>query len=357
MIKRTFGTWGVVCAAIALGAVLSTATGMAQGQGRQGGAAAGQGRQGGAAPAQPNMDNVQINALHVQGNIWMLTGGGFNSVVSIGDDGILVVDTMVAPLGQKLVAKIREIGGDRPIRTIINTHAHADHVGGNEAVSNVAESIVAGNFAGQAAGRKAQIWSHENTSNRILDMMPPLDSVAWPTDTFFNEGKDIFFNGEAIEMLHQPNAHTDGDIIVFFRRSDVIAAGDVYINTTFPIFMPQQGGSFQGIINALNNIIDLTVPKEKQEGGTYVVPGHGRLADEADVVEARDMDTIIRDRFADAIKRGLTLDQVKAERLVRDYEGRYGASEGFWTTNSFIEAVYTSMKQPAAAGPRTTQNR
>jgi glyoxylase-like metal-dependent hydrolase (beta-lactamase superfamily II) len=147
-------------------------------------------------------------------------------------------------------------------------------------------------------------------------------------------------------------------MIVFFRRSDVIAAGDVYVNATFPIFMQQQGGSFQGVINALNNIIDLTVPKEKQEGGTYVIPGHGRLADEADVVEARDMDTIIRDRFADAIKRGLTLDQVKAERLVRDYEGRFGASEGFWTTNGFVEAVYNSLKaQQQPAGSRTSQNR
>jgi len=182
-------------------------------------------------------------------------------------------------------------------------------------------------------------------------MQPPLDSVGWPTDTFFNEEKDIFFNGEAIEMFHQPNAHTDGDIIVFFRRSDVIAAGDVYINTVFPIFMKDQGGSYQGILNALNNIIDLTVPKEKQEGGTYVIPGHGRLADEADVVEYRDMNTIIRDRFADAIKKGQTLEQVKAANLVRDYEGRYGAKEGFWTTTGFVEAVYNSLKPAAPATP------
>jgi len=141
MIRRTFGAWGIVGAAIALGAVLSTATGLAQA--RQGGAAP---------PAQPNMDNVQINALHVQGNIWMLTGGGFNSAISVGDDGILVVDTMLAPLGDKLLAKIKEIGGNKPIRTIINTHAHADHVGGNVTISNASESIVAGNFAGQAGG-------------------------------------------------------------------------------------------------------------------------------------------------------------------------------------------------------------
>jgi glyoxylase-like metal-dependent hydrolase (beta-lactamase superfamily II) len=343
--KSRFGTWGVVGAAIVLGAALSAVTGMAQG------------RQGGAAPAAPNMDNVQINALHVQGNVWMLTGGGFNSTVSIGPDGVLVVDTMIAPLGQKLLAKINELSGGKPIRTIINTHYHADHTGGNVAISNSGESIVSGNFAGQAAGRKAQIWASENANNRILDMMPPMDSVGTPTDTFFNESKDIFFNGEAIEMFFQPKAHTDGDIIVFFRRSDVIAAGDTYINTTFPVIMPQDGGSLKGILDALNNIIDLAVPAEKEEGGTYVVPGHGHLADEADVVDYRDMATIVYDRFVDAHKRGLTLDQVKAERLLRDYEGRFGATEGFWTTNSFIEAAYNSTKPAAPAAPARPQTR
>jgi glyoxylase-like metal-dependent hydrolase (beta-lactamase superfamily II) len=343
MMKRTFGTWGIVASAIALGAVLSTVTGLAQG------------RQGGAAPAPAaaagasNVDNIQINALHVQGNVWMLTGGGFNSAVSIGDDGILVVDTMIAPLGEKLLAKIKEIGGNKPIRMIINTHAHADHVGGNPVINAAGDSIVAGNFAGQANDRKAQIFAHENTQDRMLQLMPPLPATSLPTDTFFGDEKTIYFNGEAIVMRHQPAAHTDGDITVFFRKSDVIAAGDVYVNTTFPIFMPAQGGSFQGIINALNDIIDTAVPKEKEEGGTYIIPGHGRLVDEWDVVDARDMDTIIRDRFQDAIKKGQTLEQVKAANLVMDYEGRWGAKDGFWTTNSFIEAVYNSLKTPPPA--------
>jgi cyclase len=138
---------------------------------------------------------------------------------------------------------------------------------------------------------------------------------------------------------------------VYFRRSDVIAAGDVYINTTFPVIDVNQGGSLNGIIASLNRIIEITVPKDKQEGGTYVVPGHGRLADEADVVEYRDMVTIIRDRIQDAIKKGMTLEQVKAARLVRDYEGRYGATQGFWTTGAFLEAAYRSLSpssKPAA---------
>jgi glyoxylase-like metal-dependent hydrolase (beta-lactamase superfamily II) len=114
-----------------------------------------------------------------------------------------------------------------------------------------------------------------------------------------------------------------------------------------------QGGSFQGVIDSLNRIIDLTVPKEKQEGGTYVIPGHGRLADEADVVEYRDMNTIIRDRFLDAIKKGMSLQQVKAARLLRDYEGRYGATSGFWTTDNFVEAVYRSLSEQQKKGGQT----
>jgi glyoxylase-like metal-dependent hydrolase (beta-lactamase superfamily II) len=168
-------------------------------------------------------------------------------------------------------------------------------------------------------------------------------SAAWPTDTFFTARNDVYFNGEAVQMLHQPNAHTDGDTIVYFRKSDVIVAGDVYVNTTFPIMNVQQGGSYAGIVAAVNRIIELTVPKDKQEGGTFVIPGHGRIGDEADVVEYRDMVTIVRDRFQDAIKKGMTLEQVKAAKLLRDYEARYGAAQGFWTTDAFIEASYRSL--------------
>jgi len=301
--------------------------------------------------AAPDFSNIEIHSLHVQGSVWMIVGGPFNAAVSIGNDGVLVVDTMVEPLADKFLAEIRKLAGDKPIRYVINTHFHADHTGGNAKVIPAGQSIIAGNFAAQvgaAAANQANVIAHENTQIRMMsDLKPAPPFIAMPTDTFFTEAKDLYFNGEAVQILHQPSAHTDGDVIVFFRKSDVIVAGDVYINTTFPIVQLDQGGSFQGIIDALNRIVDLTVPAEKQEGGTYVIPGHGHLADEADVVEYRDMNTILRDRFLDAIKKGRTLEQIKASRPVLDYEGRYGATSGFWTTDNFIEAVYRSLSQPA----------
>jgi cyclase len=188
-----------------------------------------------------------------------------------------------------------------------------------------------------------------NRMSAPVGSQAPRPFKAWPTDTFFVDDKDIYFNGEGIELVHVPAAHTDGDVMVWFRKSDVVVAGDLFITTTFPVIDLPLGGRFQGIIAGLNRVIDITIPRDKQEGGTYVIPGHGRLADEADVVDYRDMVTIIRDRFQDAIKKGRTLDQVKAAGLLRDYDGRYGATSGFWTTDAFIDAAYKSLSQPATS--------
>jgi glyoxylase-like metal-dependent hydrolase (beta-lactamase superfamily II) len=297
------------------------------------------------------VDN-DVHSLFVQGNVWMLVGGGVNAAVQIGDDGVLVVDTMTGAMADKLLAEVKKLAGDKPIRWIINTHAHADHVGGNAKIAEAGRSIVAGNFAGQAspgAGNRAAIIAHENVDAELQQAKPSLPVSAMPTETFFTNEFEIFFNGEAVQMFHVPNAHTDGDVMVFFRKSDVIAAGDIYRTTTFPVLDAK--GNLNALIGGLNQIIDLTIPRDKQEGGTYVIPGHGRLTDEADVVEYRDMMTIIRDRIDDAIHKGMTLEQVKAARLVRDYEGRYGAAQGPWTTNQFIEAAYNSLKQT----PRTSR--
>jgi cyclase len=302
----------------------------------------------------------EVKSLRVQGNVWMLTSGSVNAAIQIGDDGVLVVDTMTEALGDKLLAEIRRLAGDKPIRQIINTHVHPDHTGGNEKIASAGQSIIAGNFAGQVgqdAANMAAVLAHENVLNR---MSAPVGSQAsrpfkaWPTDTFFTEDKDIYFNGEGIQLVHIPAAHTDGDVMVWFRKSDVVVAGDLFITTTFPVIDTAQGGNFKGVIAGLNRIIDITIPRDKQEGGTYVIPGHGRLTDEADVVDYRDMVTVIRDRLQDSIKKGMTLEQVKAAKLVRDYEGRYGATTGFWTTDAFLEAAYKSVgAAPAKATPAT----
>ena len=299
-----------------------------------------------------NPVNAEVHALHVQGKVHMLTGTGGNVTVQVGDDGVLVVDTGVERTSPKLIAAIREIARGKPIRYIVNTHFHPDHTGGNAAIAAAGEQIVAGNFAAQVTMRtggesRAFILAHENTLNHFVSPPSgkPLPQEAWPTDTFFVDRKDLYFNGESIILLRQPNAHTDGDIIVHFRGSDIVATGDLYINTTYPFIDRTNGGNINGIIDALNNILDITVPADKQEGGTYVIPGHGRLADEADVVEYRDMLTIIRDRIQDMIRRGMTLEQVKAARPTRDYDGRYGAATGIVTTEGFVENVYAGLRE------------
>jgi len=296
------------------------------------------------APGPDAGETAGVKSMHVQGNVWMLVGDGVNAAAQIGDDGVLIVDTMTEAQADALIAEVRRIAPGKPIRWIINTHVHGDHTGGNAKVAEAGESIVGGNFAaqvGQAAANSAQIIAHENVMKRMVDPdgdARPATGLMLPTDTFFTGEHEIYFNGEAVQILHQPGAHTDGDVIVFFRKSDVVVAGDVFNTRTFPVI--DGPGSLDGIVASLNHILDLTIPRDKQEGGTYVIPGHGRLTDEADVVDYRDMMTIIRDRLDAARKKGMTLAQVKAAGLLRDYEGRFGASEGAWTTDRFLEAAY-----------------
>jgi cyclase len=295
----------------------------------------------GAVQAQPG---DEFGVWPVRDNLFMLVGGGGNTTVQIGDDGILIVDTKLEGVAESLLAAVRELS-DQPIRYIINTHAHGDHIGGNAVLGPAGATISGGNVAGaiRDAGRGAAIVSHENVLLSFTRQDPPPPFEAWPTSTFYVKQKDLYFNGEPIEIRHQPAAHTDGDSLVFFRRSDVISAGDVYNTTAYPIILEGDGGSINGVIDALNEIIRLTVPRDKQEGGTMVIPGHGRLTDEADVVEYRDMVTIIRDRIQAMIDSDLSLDQIQAARPTRDYDGRYGMNAR-WTPEQFVAAVYRTLR-------------
>jgi glyoxylase-like metal-dependent hydrolase (beta-lactamase superfamily II) len=280
--------------------------------------------------AQPNLDEVEIRVLPVQRNVYMLLGAGGNTAVQVGNDGVLVVDTQFAPLAPKILAAIRKLS-DKPIRIIINTHVHGDHTGGNEPLAKTSQLPV-------------RIMAHENVLKRMTaPNLPSVSEASLPLSEYFTPTRDFFFNGEAIVLHHVPAAHTDGDSLVFFRGSDVVITGDLFTPGGYPVIDLQNGGSVQGLIAGLNRILELTVPAKYQEGGTYVVPGHGRLCDEAEVVEYRDMVTIIRDRIQDLIKKGMTLERVKAARPTRDYDTEYGTTTGFWTTDMFVEAVYRSL--------------
>jgi glyoxylase-like metal-dependent hydrolase (beta-lactamase superfamily II) len=175
--------------------------------------------------------------------------------------------------------------------------------------------------------------------------MNHLPSTAWPTETFVGNEKEFYFNDEPVFMYHVPAAHTDGDSIVFFRRSDVIATGDIFRTDSYPVIDVDKGGNVQGVIDGLNFVLDLAVPAHHEEGGTFVVPGHGRICDEFDVLEYRDMVTIVRDRIQAMIAKKMTLAQIKAARPTLDYDSRYGATSGPWTTEMFVEAVYRSVRK------------
>ncbi|HEX4274290.1 MAG TPA: MBL fold metallo-hydrolase, partial [Bryobacteraceae bacterium] len=289
-----------------------------------------------------------IHALPVQGNVYMLVGAGGNITVQEGKDGVFLVDTMYAPLADKIVAAIRTISKG-PIRYIVDTHVHGDHTNGNEALRKAGSTISGGNVSADIkdSAEGAQIIAHQNILNRMSAAKGAPDSAPssmWPTDTYLTDEKDVFFNGEGIQVIHIPDAHTDGDSIVFFRRSDVISTGDIFTTTNYPIIDLARGGSIQGFIAGLQKIVDMIIPVYGQEGGTMVVPGHGRLCDLGDVLEYREMAIIIRDRIQDMVRKGMTLEQVKASKPTLDYDPLYGSTTGFWTTDKFVEAVYTSLK-------------
>jgi glyoxylase-like metal-dependent hydrolase (beta-lactamase superfamily II) len=214
---------------------------------------------------------------------------------------------------------------------VINTSMDADHVSGNEALIKLGGST--------DASERARVIAHENLLNRLVAAgQTRVADAASVNDTYFRSPKDFLFNGEAVMVYHMPAAHTDGDSIVLFRRSDVISSGDLFTPDRYPVIDLQNGGSVQGLIDGLNRILEMAVAGKYQEGGTFVIPGHGRLCDEADVVEFRDMVTIIRDRVQDGIKKGLTLEQVKAAKPSRDYDTQYSGSP-----DVFVEAIYKSL--------------
>jgi glyoxylase-like metal-dependent hydrolase (beta-lactamase superfamily II) len=295
-----------------------------------------------------------LEVVQVRDNFHVIVGDGSNIAVQTGPDGVVLVDTGSGARSAEVLAEIRKLTS-RPIRYIINTSADPDHVGGNDELSAAGESVIPTGGLNEigAAGGRAPILAEENVQFRMsapTGQESAFPIGGWPTVTYssaLEEGqKDLFINGEAIITLYQPGAHTDGDSMVFFRRSDVLVTGDIVDQTRFPTIDLERGGSIQGVIDSLNRIIGITVPPIPfiwQEGGTVVVPGHGLLGHEADVVDYRDMVTIVRDRIQALIERGMTLEQIRQADPVKGFRGRYGSDTGTWTTDQFIDAVYTSL--------------
>jgi glyoxylase-like metal-dependent hydrolase (beta-lactamase superfamily II) len=301
-----------------------------------------------ARPYRPSYENTgAIEVLPVQGSVYMLAGGGSNVTVQVGPNALFVVDTNEAAMSQKILAAIKSIS-PLPIRYIVNTAADPDHVGGNEQFAK---------SAGDAANvnafyeQGARVYAQENAYARMTNPKggaTPLPAALWPTDSFAASLKTLFVTGEPIELIHQPAAHTDGDLMVFFRKSDVVAAGDVFSTDRYPVIDARRGGTLGGVLEGLNRLIDIAIPEYNSMGGTRIIPGHGRISNEIDLVEYRDAMTIIADRITQLVLEGKTLEQVKAAGVSLDYDGVYGATSGSWTTDMFVDAVYREIKANTA---------
>ncbi len=299
----------------------------------------------------------QIHPWHAQGNIWIMAGepGMSNVAVSVGNEGALVVDTGVQSMADKLTAQIKQLaeerGGDqKAIREVIDTDGLLDHIGGNAAVREAGSTIVAGNFARDNPGLTpgATVMANQNVLMRLVQESASgyanaAPQALWPSDTQDFDIYNMHFNGEAVQLYHPHEATTDGNLFVVFRRSDVIATGDVVDFTGYPLIDTARGGTIDGELVALNHIIEMAVPEDKQQGGTLIIPGHGRLGDQSDVVHYKNVVTIIRNRVQFYKNQGKSLQQVLALKPSSDYDSRWGHDSGPWTTRQFIEAIYKTL--------------
>jgi glyoxylase-like metal-dependent hydrolase (beta-lactamase superfamily II) len=329
----------------------------------------------------------EVHVLPTQGNIYMVIADGTNLVVSIGGDGTLLVDSGDAKMSDKILASVRQLASAvsanptanqcfgakcpgkwgwsspyiaavisapapaRPLRYIINTSAAPERIGGNEKIATTGFFPRGGQFGGavENVGPRASVIAHEEVLNRMsapAGKASPMPTASWPTDTYFDEFHKLpeYVNGEAVIVYHVPNATTDGDSFVFFRHSEVIAAGNLFSTVSYPMIDVAKGGTINGVIGGLNKILDIAVAEYRAQGGTWIIPGRGRLSDTADVAAYRNMVTMIRDRVKNLKGKGMTLAQVKAARPTMDFDGRYGSTTGPWTTDMFVEAVYSTLK-------------
>jgi cyclase len=294
--------------------------------------------------------------VELRPNVYVIGGAGGNIVVQVGPEGVILVDSGTTEMADAVLATIRRVT-PLPIRYIVNTSMDADHVGGNEKLAGAGLTILAGAIAAGAGltddlvtnSGRASVLAHENVLTRMsapTGEQPPVPFPLWPTKTFAYRMYSMYLNGDGIQVIHQPAAHTDGDTIVFFRKADVIATGDLIDTTRFPVIDVKRGGSVQGEIDALNRLMDLSIhnlPLQWRADRTFLVPGHGHVYDKLDLLEYRDAITVVRDRVADLVEQGKTLAEVKAANPTLGYRSQYGADSGPWTTEMFVEVVYNEL--------------
>jgi glyoxylase-like metal-dependent hydrolase (beta-lactamase superfamily II) len=295
-----------------------------------------------------------LDVVQLRPTVHVIAGAGGNIVVQSGPDGVILIDSGTAESAPAVLAAVRRIS-PLPIRYVINTGMDADHVGGNAALSRAGLSILPGSVAAGAGlgddlvsnGGAASVLAHENVLTRLSAGGPgSMPFAVWPTKTFAFGGYAMYLNGEGFQVLHQPAAHTDGDTIVFLRRSDVIAAGDLVDATRFPLIDVKRGGSLKGVLAGLNRLMEMSIhnlPLQWTADRTFIVPGHGHVYDKLDLLEYRDAVTIVRDRIQDLIKDGKSLAQVKAANPTLGYRSQYGADSGPWTTDMFVETIYNEL--------------
>jgi glyoxylase-like metal-dependent hydrolase (beta-lactamase superfamily II) len=286
-----------------------------------------------------------LETIQIRPNVFVIFGGGANVTAHVGEDGILLVDTGSAATADAVLAAIKAISA-QPIRLIINTSADSDHVGGNERLAKAGVRINPDAFSDQ---EQATVLAHENVLGRMSapngnESLFPVG--AWPNETYTARIRSMYLNDDGVQVMRQAGAHSDGDSIVLFRRADVIATGDVLDLRHFPVIDVEKGGGIEGEIDALNHLLELTIPAMPlvlKDGRTLLVPGHGRVSDYGELVEYRDMVTVIRDLIQDMVDKGMTAAQVKAANPTKGYRQRFGVESGPWTTDMFVDAIYNGL--------------
>jgi cyclase len=307
-----------------------------------------------------NATNGTIEIVPVRGHIYLLADAGANITLSVGPDGVFMVDGGSPQMTDKVIAAVRQLSIDlakegqplhtypppKPIRYLANTTISPDHTGGNVKIAEAGKTFTGGNVAADLnsglANDDAAILSTEKAMLRMVEARMPGNGQ--PTETYVRGNMKLshFFNGEGVELFHLPDATTDGDSVVWFRGSDVISTGDIFDMTSFPYIDMAKGGSIQGVLAALNRLDDMAEAEFRTEGGTLFVPGHGRIGDLADLAYYRDMVTIIRDRVQWMMKKDMSLAQIKAAKPTEDWDGRFGKNPN-WTPDMFVDAIYKGL--------------